>query len=114
MTLDPETGLVTLPEVVTGQLIKKFDEFSLYTKVTDFEIRSTSNSNSTSSWIETRELALEPLCEPVLPHEHFLHCLRNATIDYVDAPVPCRVGKEIVSEYSSDSSVVPDYSSDSS
>jgi hypothetical protein len=29
MTLDPETGLVTLPEVVTDPIVEKFDEFSL-------------------------------------------------------------------------------------
>jgi hypothetical protein len=52
MTPDPETMLVTLPEVVTGQLVKKFDEFSLYNQATDFEFGSASNSNSTSPWIE--------------------------------------------------------------
>jgi hypothetical protein len=31
MTLEPEIGLVTLPEAFTGQLIEKFDEFLLYT-----------------------------------------------------------------------------------
>jgi hypothetical protein len=30
ITLYLETRLVTLPEVITGQLVKKFDEFSLY------------------------------------------------------------------------------------
>jgi hypothetical protein len=49
MTPDSETGLVTLPEVVTGQLVEKFDEFLLYNQVTGFEIRSTSNSNSTTT-----------------------------------------------------------------
>jgi hypothetical protein len=48
------------------------------------------------------------------PLEHFPYGLRNATSSYVDALVPHRVGKEIVSEYASNSNVVPDYNSDSS
>jgi hypothetical protein len=36
MTPDQETGLVTLPEVVTGQLVEKFDEFLLYSHGADF------------------------------------------------------------------------------
>jgi hypothetical protein len=51
MTPDSKTGLVTLPEVVTSQLVKKFDEFSLYNQVVSFEIGSTSNSNSMTTWI---------------------------------------------------------------
>jgi hypothetical protein len=35
-------------------------------------------------------------------------------VSYVDAPVPRRTGKEVVSEYSSDSNTVPDYNSDTS
>jgi hypothetical protein len=31
MTLDPKTGFVTLPEVVTNQLVENFDEILLYT-----------------------------------------------------------------------------------
>jgi hypothetical protein len=53
MTPDPETGLVTLPEVVTNHLIEKFGEFSLCNQVTDFKLGST--SNSTSPWIVTCE-----------------------------------------------------------
>ena len=48
MTPDPKTGLVTLPEVVTGPLVEKFGEFSLCNQVANFEIGSDSNSNSTS------------------------------------------------------------------
>jgi hypothetical protein len=44
---DPKTGLVTLPEVITGMLAKKFGEISLYKKHADFEYGSTSNSNLT-------------------------------------------------------------------
>jgi hypothetical protein len=45
MTPDPEIGLMTLPEVVMGQLIEKFGKFSLCNQVTDLEIGSDSNSN---------------------------------------------------------------------
>jgi hypothetical protein len=38
MTPDPETGLVTLPESITSQLIEKLDEFSLCNQVADIEI----------------------------------------------------------------------------
>jgi hypothetical protein len=46
VTPSPKTGLVTLPEVVMGTLAEKFGEISLYNQLTDFESRSTSNSNS--------------------------------------------------------------------
>jgi hypothetical protein len=45
---NPKTGLVTLPEVVTGDLVGKFGEISLYNQHADFELGSDSNSNSTS------------------------------------------------------------------
>jgi hypothetical protein len=41
---------VTLPEVVTGELAGKFGEISLFDQHADFELGSTSNSNSTSPW----------------------------------------------------------------
>jgi hypothetical protein len=50
MSPNPETGLVTLPEVVTGNLAGKFGEISLYNQHADFELGSDSNSNSTSPW----------------------------------------------------------------
>jgi hypothetical protein len=37
MTPNPKTGLVTLPEVITGNLAGKFAEISLYNQHTDFE-----------------------------------------------------------------------------
>jgi hypothetical protein len=55
--------------------------------------------------------AHEPSCGTVHPHEHFPYGLCKTFAGYVDALV--LDGKEIVSEYSSDSSVVPDYNSDS-
>jgi hypothetical protein len=103
-----------LPEVVRGQLVKKFSEFSLYNQVADFEIGSTSNLNLTPTLIEPRELASEPSCGPVLPYEHFPHGLSNVTMAYVDVLVPRQVYKEVVSEYSLKSNTVPDYNSDSS
>jgi hypothetical protein len=48
MPPNPKTGLVTLPEVVTGDLVVKFGEISLYNQHADFELGSDSNSNSTS------------------------------------------------------------------
>jgi hypothetical protein len=45
---NPKTSLVTLPEVVTGDLAGKFGEISLYNQHADFEFGSDSNSNSTS------------------------------------------------------------------
>jgi hypothetical protein len=56
MTPNPKTGLVTLPEVITGNLAGKFGEISLYNQHADFESGSTSNSNSTSPWA----IACEP------------------------------------------------------
>jgi hypothetical protein len=48
MPPNPKTGLVTLPEVVMGDLARKFGEISLYNQHADFELGSDSNSNSTS------------------------------------------------------------------
>jgi hypothetical protein len=68
----------------------------------------------TTTWIEPRELALEPSCGPVIPHEHFPYGLYSISLVYADALIPHRAGKEIISEYTPDSNVVPDYNSDSS
>jgi hypothetical protein len=48
MTPNPSTRLVTLPEVVTGELAGKFGEISLFNNHADFELGPASNSNSTS------------------------------------------------------------------
>jgi hypothetical protein len=45
---NPETGFVTLPEDVTGELAGKFGEISLFNRHADFELESASNSNSMS------------------------------------------------------------------
>jgi hypothetical protein len=62
MPPNPKTGLVTLPEVVTGDLAGKFGEISLYNQHADFELGSDSNSNSTSPWAIACEPATEPSC----------------------------------------------------
>jgi hypothetical protein len=66
MPPNPETGFVTLPEVVTGELAGKFSEISLFNEHADFELRSASNSNSTSPWATVCELAAQP--SHVVPH----------------------------------------------
>jgi hypothetical protein len=48
MTPNSTTRLVTLPEVVTGELAGKFGEILLFNRHADFELGSAYNSNSTS------------------------------------------------------------------
>jgi hypothetical protein len=60
MQPNPKTGLVTLPEGVTGELAGKFGEISLFNHHADFELESVSNSNSTSPWA----IACEPAAQP--------------------------------------------------
>jgi hypothetical protein len=67
----PKTRLVTLSEVVTGNLAGKFGEISLYNQHADFQLGSASNSNSTSPWAIACELAIEPSCADSPLHEHF-------------------------------------------
>jgi hypothetical protein len=69
LTPNPKTGLVTLPEVITGNLAGKFGEISLYNQHADFESGSASNSNSTSPWAIACEPAIEPSCADVPLHE---------------------------------------------
>jgi hypothetical protein len=114
MTPNPRTGLVTLPEVITGTLAGKFGEISLYNQHADFEFRSVSNSNSTSPWVIACEPATEPSCEDAPLHEHFPYSLYNASRAHAEALATRRAGKEIVSDYSSDSNLVSGYFSNSS
>jgi hypothetical protein len=114
MTPDPSTGLVTLPEVVTGELAGKFSEISLYNQHDDFEFGSSSNSNSTSPWAIACEPATEPSCADFPLHEHFPYGLCNASKAHAKALTARRVGKEIVSDYNSDSDPVSGYYSNSS
>ena len=114
MTPNPETGLVTLPKVITGILAEKFGEISLYNQVADFELGSASNSYSTSPWIASCEPAPEPSCEATPLHEHFPYGLCNASRAHAEALAACRAGKEIAFEYSSDSNTATGYYLDSS
>jgi hypothetical protein len=114
MTPNPKTRLMTLPEVITGTLSRKFGEISLYNQHADFELGSASNSNSTSSWGIACEPATKPSCEDVPLHEHFPYGLCNASKAHVET-LPARwAGKEIVPDYYSDSNRASGYYSDSS
>jgi hypothetical protein len=111
---NPSTGLMTLPEVIMGDLAGKFGEISLYNQHTDFEFGSASNSNSTSSWAIACEPATEPSCADVPLHEHFPYGLCNASRAHAEALTARRGGKEVVPDYSSDSNPASGYHSDSS
>jgi hypothetical protein len=114
MIPNPSTGLVTLREVITGDLTGKFDEISLYNQRADFESGSASNSNSTSPWAIACEPVTEPLCADIPLHEHFPYGLCNASMVHAEALAARRAGKETVSDYSSDSNPIYGYYSDSS
>jgi hypothetical protein len=113
MPPNPKTGLVTLLEVVTGDLAGKFGKISLYNQHADFELGSASNSNSMSPWAITCEAAIEPSCADSPLHEHFPYGLCNASRAHAEALSARRPGKEIVSEYNSDSNPVSGYYSNS-
>jgi hypothetical protein len=114
MTPDPSTGLVTLPEVITRELTGKFSEISLYNKHADFELGSNYNSNSKSLWAIACEPATKPSCADFPLHEHFPYGLYNASKAHAKALTACWVGKEIISDYTSDSNPVSSFYSDSS
>jgi hypothetical protein len=114
MAPNPKTGLVTLPEVITGDFTGKSGEISLYNQHTDFESGSASNSNSTSSWAIACEPATEPSCADIPLHEHFPYGLCNASRAHAEALTARRAGKEIVSDYTLDSNPASGYYSDSS
>jgi hypothetical protein len=111
MTPNPKTGLVTIPKVVTGDLAGKFGEISLYSQHADFELGSASNSNLASLWAI--------VCEPLLSHRvRTPHYMRTSHTASATPAGPMQrlflrwAGKEIVSEYNSDSNTVPSYNSD--
>jgi hypothetical protein len=114
MTPNPSTGLATLPEVVTGELTEKFGEISLYNQHADFDLGSDSNSNSTSPWAIACEMAIEPSCADSLLHENFPYGVCIASKVHAKALTTRRAGKEIFSDYTSDSNPVSGYYSDSS
>jgi hypothetical protein len=105
---------LTLPEVVTGDLAGKFGEISLYNPHVDFELGSDSNSKSTSPWVIPCEPAIEPSCADSPLHEHFPYGLYIASKAHAKALSARRAGKEIASEYYSDSNPISGYYSDSS
>jgi hypothetical protein len=114
MPPNPKTGLVTLPEAVTGNLVGKFGKISLYNQYTDFKLGSASNSNSSSPWAIACESAIQASCADSPLHEHFPYGLCNTSRAHAEALSVCRAGKEIVSEYNSDANPVSGYDSDSS
>jgi hypothetical protein len=114
MTPNLRTGLVTLPEVITGDLTGKFGEILLFNQHTDFEYGSASNLNSTSPWVTACESATEPSCVDAPLHEHFPFGLCNASRAQAEALVARRASKEIVSDYASYSNPDSGYYSDSS
>jgi hypothetical protein len=113
MPPNPKTGLVALPEVVTGDLAGKFGEISLYNQHADFELRPDSNSNSTSPWAIACESAIDSSCADSLLHEHFPYGLYIASKAHAKALAARRAGKEIISEYNLDSNPASGYDSDS-
>jgi hypothetical protein len=113
MSPNPETGFVTLPEVVTGELAGKFGEISLFNQHADFELGSASNSNSTSPWAVVCEPATQPSHANPTPRKCHARGPHNVSRAHVQAPTTRRAGKEPVPEYNSDSDTAPDYASDS-
>jgi hypothetical protein len=113
MPPNPETGLVTLLKVVTGELAGKFSEISLFNQHADFELGSASNSNSTTSWAIACEPATQPSHVDSPPRERFTRGPRNISGAHTKAPTPRRAGKEIVPDYDPDSDAAPGYNSDS-
>jgi hypothetical protein len=113
MPPNPETDFVTLPKVVTGELAAKFGEISLFDQHTDFELGSTSTSNSTSPWATVCEPATQPSHVDNPTRERFAYGPRNLSRTRTEAPPPRRAGKEPVPENNSDSDTAPGHASDS-
>jgi hypothetical protein len=114
MAPNPKIGLVTLPEVIMGNLARKFGEILFYNQHADFKSGPASNSNSTSPWAIACEPATEASCADVPLHEHFPYGLCNASRAHAEALAARWAGKEIVSDYSADSNPASGYYSDSS
>jgi hypothetical protein len=113
MPPNPETGFVTLPEVVTGELADKFGEILIFNQHTDFELGSASNSNSTSPWAIACEPATQPSHVVVPPRERSTRGPRNLSRARTEAPSSHRADKEPVPEYKSDSDTAPGHASNS-
>jgi hypothetical protein len=113
MPPNPETGFVTLPEVVTSELAGKFGEISLFDHHADYELESASNSNSTSPWAITCEPATQPSHLVSPPHEHSMRGPRILSRTRKEALPSRRAGKEPIPEYNSDFDTAPGHPSDS-
>jgi hypothetical protein len=113
MPPNPETGFVTLPEVVTGELASKFGEISHFDQHADFELGSASNSNSTSPWATVCEPAAQPSHVVPPPRERCTRGPRNLCRARTEAPSARWASKEPVPEYNSDSDTAPSHASDS-
>jgi hypothetical protein len=113
MSSNQETGLVTLPEVVTGNLAGKFGEISLFNKHTDFELGSVSNSNSTSPCAIVCVPATQPSHVDSPPRERFTRGPCDVSRAHLKVPTTRRAGKETVPDYDPDSDTAPGYNSDS-
>jgi hypothetical protein len=113
MPPNPETGFVTLPKVVIGELAGKFGEISLFDHHADFELGSVSNPNSTSPWAIACEPATQPSHVVSLPREHSTRAPRIVSRARTEAPSSRRAGKEPVPKYYSDSDTTPGHASDS-
>jgi hypothetical protein len=86
----------------------------LYNQHADFELGSDSNLNSTSPWAIACEPAIEPSCADSSLHEHFPYGLCIASKAQAKALSARRAGKEIASDYDSNSNPIFGYYSDSS
>jgi hypothetical protein len=86
MPPNPETGFVTLPEVVIGELAGKFGEISLFDHHADFELGSASNSNSTSPWAIACEPATQPSHVVSPSREHSTRGPRTVSRARTEAP----------------------------
>jgi hypothetical protein len=113
MPPSPETGFVTLLEVVTGELAGKFGEILLFDQHADFELGSASNSNLTSPWAIACEPATQPSHVVSPPRERSTRGSRNLSRARTEAPSIRRAGKEPLPEYNSDSDTTPGHASNS-
>jgi hypothetical protein len=113
MQPNPETGSVTLPEVVTSEVADKFGEISLFDQHADFKLGSASNSNSTSPWATVCEPAAQPSHVDYPPRERSTRGPRNLCRARTEAPSARRDGKEPAPEYNSDSDTILGHASDS-
>jgi hypothetical protein len=113
MPPNPETGFVTLPEVVTGELAGKFGEISLFNHHADFESRVRFQLElGVSMGYRMRAGCSAIACG--LPTPRALHAWPPQPLQGPHgAPSACRAGKEPVPEYNSDSDTAPGHASDS-